>query len=372
MGTDLTLGKLFTPFDCKSLQLPNRTVMAPMTRTYSPGYIPGENVADYYRRRAEGGVGLIITEGTTVPHKAANGYENVPAFHGEEAMTGWKRVVDAVHAAGGKIAPQLWHVGSVRREGIGPDPSVPGYSPSGLFKPGKANGVAMSKEDIAEVVEAFATAAKNAKSIGFDAVEIHGAHGYLIDQFFWEGTNERDDEYGGSLENRTRFGVEIVRAVREAVGPDFPIIFRFSQWKQQDYEARLAETPEELGRFLELLSDAGVDIFHASTRRFWLPEFEGSDLNLAGWTKKLTGKPSITVGSVGLDSDFVSEANQDMKKGAEPASLDNLIDRLERDEFDLVAIGRALLVDSEWVQKVRDGRNDELKSFTKDALKTLS
>jgi len=372
MSSDLKLGKLFTPFTTEKLSLANRTVMAPMTRTYSPGYVPGPHVADYYRRRAEGGVGLIITEGTTVPHKASNGYENVPACHGEEAMAGWKQVVEAVHAAGGKIAPQIWHVGSVRREGIGPDKSVPGYSPSGLFKPGKENGIAMSKTDIQDVISAFAQAALNAKKVGFDAVEIHGAHGYLIDQFFWEGTNQREDEYGGSLENRTRFGVEIVEAVRRAVGEDFPIIFRFSQWKQQDYEARLAETPEELERFLSLLSDAGVDIFHASTRRFWLPEFEGSDLNLAGWTRQLTGKPSITVGSVGLDSDFVSASNQDMRQGAEPASLDNLIERMERDEFDLVAIGRALLVDSEWVSKVREGREEELKAFTRDALKTLS
>mgnify|MGYP005689692451 FL=1 len=170
-------------------------------QTFSPGYVPNDQVVGYYQRRAEGEVGLIITEGTFVGHKAANGYERVPAIYGDEAMAGWKKVVDAVHAAGGQIIPQLWHVGSVRKPGIGPDKDVPGYSPSGLFKPGKENGHAMTKEDIQDVVRAFAESAKAAKEVGFDGVEIHGAHGYLLDQFFWEGTNQRDDEYGGPIEN---------------------------------------------------------------------------------------------------------------------------------------------------------------------------
>ena len=121
----MNLGPLFEPFELQSLSLRNRVAMAPMTRNFSPGNVPGENVVDYYRRRAEGGIGLLITEGTTVNHPAANGYENVPAFHGTEALAGWKKVVDAVHEAGGKIFPQLWHVGAVRKEGMEPDPSVP-------------------------------------------------------------------------------------------------------------------------------------------------------------------------------------------------------------------------------------------------------
>jgi 2,4-dienoyl-CoA reductase-like NADH-dependent reductase (Old Yellow Enzyme family) len=364
--------KLFESYTTKGLTLKNRTVMAPMTRTFSPNYIPTQDVADYYRRRAEGNVGLIITEGTFISHKGANGYERVPAIYGEEALTGWKNVVDEVHKAGGKIAPQLWHVGSVRKEGIGPDKSVPAYSPSGLFKPGAPNGVAMTQDDIDDVVASFAQAAADSKAIGFDAIEVHGAHGYLVDQFFWEGTNQRTDSYGGSLENRTRFGVEIVKAIREAVGEDFPIIFRFSQWKQQDYSAKLCQTEEELAIFLGLLSEAGVDVFHASTRRFWLPEFEGSELNLAGWAKKLTNKPVITVGSVGLDEDFIGEGNTDLKGTSNPTSIDGLLDRLTNDEFDLVAIGRALLVDPDWVNKIKAKKEDEIAPFNKEALMTLS
>lgn len=370
--SDLVLAPLLRPFQCKSLSLRNRVAMAPMTRTFSPGYVPNEHVAAYYRRRAEGGVGLLITEGTFVGHAAANGYERVPAIHGEAALTGWRQVVEEVHAAGAQIIPQLWHVGAVRREGVGPDPEVPGYSPSGLFKPGKANGRAMSRKDIQDVVAAFAQAASDARAVGFDGVEIHGAHGYLIDQFLWEGTNQRDDEYGGSLENRTRFAAEIVAAVRAAVGDDFAIVFRFSQWKQQDYEARLANTPDELARLLQPLADAGVDIFHASTRRFWLPEFPGSSLNLAGWTRKLTGKPTITVGSVGLDDDFIGADNQGMGGTANPVGLDNLLERMAADEFDLVAVGRALLVDPQWLVKLAENRADDIQPFTKAALKTLS
>jgi 2,4-dienoyl-CoA reductase-like NADH-dependent reductase (Old Yellow Enzyme family) len=364
--------KLFESFSLGNLSLQNRTVMAPMTRTFSPDYIPNKEVAQYYRRRAEGNVGLIITEGTFISHKAANGYERVPAIYGEKALAGWKHVVDEVHAAGGKIAPQLWHVGSVRKEGTGPDKSVPAYSPSGLFKPGAENGIAMSQEDINEVVTSFAQAALDSKNIGFDAIEVHGAHGYLVDQFFWEGTNQRTDSYGGSLENRARFAVEIVEAIRAAVGEDFPIIFRFSQWKQQNYNAKLCQTPEELETFLTLLSNAGVDIFHASTRRFWLPEFKGSDLNLAGWTKKLINKPVITVGSVGLDSDFTGEGSIDLAGTSNPTGIDGLLERLNNDEFDLVAIGRALLVDAEWVNKIRDKKEDEISPFNKEALMKLS
>lgn len=368
----LDLGPLFQPFECKSLTLKNRVVMAPMTRNQSPGNVPGENVATYYRRRAEGGVGLLVTEGTTINHPGANGYENVPAFHGEAALAGWRRVVEAVHAAGGQIIPQLWHVGAIRKEGMEPDPSVPGFSPSGFYAPGKANGKAMTKSDIADVVRAFADAARDAKSLGFDGLELHGAHGYLIDQFFWAGTNLRDDEYGGSMARRQRFAIEIIEAVRDAVGPDFAIVLRYSQWKMQDYNARLAETPEELEAFLKPLSDAGVDIFHASQRRFWEPEFDGSALNLAGWTQKLTGKPAISVGSVGLTEDFISGTFMSKQNSVEQAGIDELVERMHNNEFDLIAVGRALLQDPEWLTKVREGRNDDIEAFAKQSLAVLN
>jgi 2,4-dienoyl-CoA reductase-like NADH-dependent reductase (Old Yellow Enzyme family) len=365
----LSNAPLFKPFFSNNLTLPNRVVMAPMTRSFSPGGVPGADVAAYYRRRAENGVGLIITEGTVIDHPAATNDPRVPRFHGDDALAGWARVLAEVHAAGGKIMPQLWHVGTVRKLGDLPNPEAPPIGPSGLFKPGRKVGEPMTEAEIAAVIAAYAQAATDAKRLGFDGIELHGAHGYLIDQFFWEGTNLRTDRYGGDMVGRTRFAVEVIEACRRAVGSKFPIVLRYSQWKQQDYAARLATTPDLLSQFLAPLADAGVDIFHCSTRRFWEPEFEGSTLNLAGWTKKLSGKPTITVGSVSLDNDMLSAFRGE---GAGIASIDQLIEMMERDEVDLVAVGRALLIDPAWAAKVRDGRMDQLLPYRGDALKVLA
>lgn len=363
---------LFQPFQIGSLQIPSRIVMAPMTRSFSPGGVPTAQVIEYYRKRAAAGVGLIISEGTTINHCAANGYPNVPRFYGEDALSAWQQVAEAVHEAGGKIMPQLWHVGNVRRLGTEPDASVPGYGPMEKHKDGKKIVHAMTQTDIDEVIAAFAQAAKDAQAIGMDGVEIHGAHGYLIDQFFWEGSNQRSDAYGGSMAKRGRFAVEVIQAVRAAVGSDFPIVLRFSQWKQQDYSARLAHTPDELQAFLQPLVEAGVDMFHCSTRRFWEPEFSDSDLNLAGWTRQLTGKPTITVGSVGLTGSEFTSFMRNTDEVAQPANLDGLLQRFADQEFDLVAVGRALLVDPEWAAKVRDGRQAEIFPFSRNALSSLS
>ncbi|GGM03346.1 oxidoreductase [Streptomyces fumigatiscleroticus] len=362
---------LSRPVTINGLTVPNRIAMAPMTRMFSPGGVPGEDVVSYYSRRAAAGVGLIVTEGTYVGHETAGLSDRVPRFHGEEQLAGWAKVAEAVHAAGGTIVPQLWHVGMVREQGNGPFPEAPAIGPSGIRLDGtEGTGKAMTQQDVDDVIAAFAKAAADAERIGFDGVELHGAHGYLIDQFLWAGTNRRTDAYGGDAVARTRFAAEVVAAVRAAVSPEFPVIFRYSQWKSDNYDARLAETPEELEAILAPLAAAGVDAFHASTRRYWLPEFEGSDLNLAGWTKKLTGKTAITVGSVGLDGgDFL---NAFQGKGAELGSLDNLLDRFERDEFDLVAVGRALLQDPQWAEKVLSGRVGELAPYDAASLKTLS
>jgi 2,4-dienoyl-CoA reductase-like NADH-dependent reductase (Old Yellow Enzyme family) len=358
------------PVTINGLTVPNRIAMAPMTRMFSPGGVPGEDVVSYYARRAAAGVGLIVTEGTYVGHPSAGQSDRVPRFHGEEQLAGWAKVAEAVHAAGGTIVPQLWHIGMVRRQGEPPFADAPAVGPSGLrIGEDEVTGRAMTQKDVDDVVEAFAEAAAAAERIGFDGVELHGAHGYLIDQFLWAGTNRRTDAYGGDPVARAAFAAEIVAAVRERVSPEFPVIFRYSQWKQDAYDARLAETPEELEAVLAPLAAAGVDAFHASTRRYWVPEFDGSDLNLAGWTKKLTGKPALTVGSVGLNGEF-GKAFQG--EGAAVGSLDNLLDRLERDEFDLVAVGRALLQDPRWAEKVLAGRFDELAPFDAAALKTLS
>jgi len=342
-----------------------------MTRSKSPGGVPGENVAAYYRRRAEGGVGLIVTEGTYVPHPGAGAYPDVPHFYGDAALAGWKHVVQEVHAAGGRIFPQLWNCGLV----IGPGGKLnaDALGPSGLVKPGvPAEGRpnhAMTQAEIDQIVRAFGEAAASAERLGFDGLEIHGAHGYLLDQFFWQGTNQRTDAYAGGLVERTRFAVEVIREIRRNVSPDFPVCLRFSQWKLQDYAARLVQTPQELEQFLAPLVAAGVDMFHCSQRRFWEPEFEGSDLNLAGWTKKITGKPTITVGSVTLNQEFTRSFGT--PDTAAVTGIDELESRLERDEFDLVAVGRSLIVNPAWPKVVRGGDIDQLRPFQRDVLAEL-
>jgi 2,4-dienoyl-CoA reductase-like NADH-dependent reductase (Old Yellow Enzyme family) len=174
------------------------------------------------------------------------------------------------------------------------------------------------------------------------------------------------------LQERARFAAEVIKSVRQAVGPDFPVILRISQWKQQDYATRLAHTPEAMADWLLPLVEAGVDVLHCSQRRFWDPEFPEIDgesgLNFAGWAKKLTGAATISVGSVGLSGDFLSAfAGQ----SSSPASLENLVRRMERQEFDLVAVGRALLADAGWATKVRAGEVHTLRGFTPAALGQL-
>jgi len=359
------------------VDLPNRIAMAPMTRAMSPGGVPGENVARYYRRRAEGGVGLIITEGTFIPHPSAGHDQNAPRIYGDDALRGWTRVVKDVHGAGARIFAQLWHVGLVRKpqvEGVDVyeerSDSAGRLSPSGIMGgnglPFQLVGQPATVNEIRDVIKAYGVAARTAMELGFDGVEVHGAHGYLIDQFLWDRTNLRDDEYGGDIVRRSRFGADVIREIRVQVGPDYPLVLRVSTWKSQDYAARLAETPKEWEAVVTPLADAGLDAFHVSQRRFWEGEF-GSDMNLAGWTKKITGKTTITVGSVTLNN---SMAEMLAGRGSEYANnLKPLLAGIERGDFDFVAVGRALIANPDWPQRVQ--RGEALRPYTLDMLKSL-
>ncbi|MEP6806485.1 MAG: NADH:flavin oxidoreductase [Flavobacterium sp.] len=365
----MSTNNLFSPFNLKTLNLKNRIVMAPMTRSFSPNGIPTDEVASYYQKRAEGEVGLILSEGTVIDRASSSNDANVPHFHGEAALNGWKKVIDEVHAAGGAMGPQIWHMGIMDNHHSGWVPPVPFEGPSGLNRPDFRNGIAMSEKDIEDTIIAFGKAAADAKRLGFDTIEIHGAHGYLIDQFFRAETNLRTDIYGGkTLPERNRFAVEVVKEIRKQVGNDFAVIMRFSQFKPSDYDYKLAKNPQELEAWLTPLVDAGVDILHCSQRRFWEPEFEESDLNFAGWAKKVTGAPTITVGSVGLSGDFFGAF---AGESSQPTSLEELNRRFDRGDFDLVAVGRPLLSDPNWVAKIKAGKTDQLKGFSKEALGAL-
>lgn len=371
---DPRLAPLFAPFSLRDLKLADRIVMAPMTRGYSPHGVPTDEVAAYYRRRAEAGVGLIITEGVGVDHPAALGGsgvdgDNAPHMYGSAALDGWRHVVNEIHAAGGAVMPQLWHQGVMREMGTGPHPEVASVRPSGIWGPldktamvspdylaniAQKPGRPMTDEEVVDVIEAFARSARWAMDVGFDGIAIHGAHGYMVDDFLWEGTNQRNDRWGGDHIGRAVFAVELIKAIRREIGPEPVINFRFSQWKQQDIHARLAETPEQLGEILGPLADAGVDIFDASQRYFDKAEFAGSPLNLAGWAKKLTGKAGQTVGGVGLSSG-VYDSRKDGGSGAALANVHKVAARLADGEFDLVGVGRALLHDPAWTRRIREG-----------------
>jgi 2,4-dienoyl-CoA reductase-like NADH-dependent reductase (Old Yellow Enzyme family) len=277
------------------------------------------------------------------------------------------------------IVPQLWHQGVLRMPGTGPTPDAPVCSPSGLWGelgrmtslpaskiPADANvAQPMSEDDIEQVIEGYVRSARGAIRAGFDGIAIHGAHGYLIDTFLWEQTNRRVDRWGGDRGQRTLFATEIIRRIRAEIGPDLPIFFRFSDWKQQDFRARLASSPQELEQLLCPLADAGVDVFDASVRYFDKPAFEGSQLNLAGWAKKVTGKCSMAVGGVGINKGMF-DGNSDVDT---VDNLDRVMHRFDRGEFDLVGVGRALLGDPDWPRKVMHG--GQVSAFDPETLKTL-
>ena len=219
---------LFDPVQAGSLQLANRIVMAPLTRNRSPNAIPTPLVAEYYAQRAS--AGLLITEATAISQQG-QGYADVPGLYGTEQLDGWKRVTDAVHAQGGKIVVQMWHVGRVSHVDLQPDGQAP-VAPSAiaaktktyLIKDGQGQFAetsvprALDAEELPGIVHNYRHAARNAIQAGFDGVEVHAANGYLLDQFLKRGANHRTDDYGGSIENRARLLLEVMRAVAEEIG----------------------------------------------------------------------------------------------------------------------------------------------------------
>jgi 2,4-dienoyl-CoA reductase-like NADH-dependent reductase (Old Yellow Enzyme family) len=360
-GHDIT--PLLEPLDIGPLRLRNRFVLPGMQRALTVNGTPDHRLRDYYRHRAEGGAALIITEACAVDHPSATSNGLFGRINAR-TMDGWRSCVDAVHSAGGAIFLQLWHQGAVDSGGDN-DPAVfTALSPSGLAHPDKPFGRAASVAELADIRDAFVRGAVHAMEIGADGVEIHSCHGYLLDQFLWPQINLRTDRYGGpSIAARAAFPAEVIAAVRAAVDPDFAISVRISQWKEVDYEAKIAASPEELRELVDLLGTSGASVLHVSTRRFWTPEWDGSDLGLAGWVKSFTDLPVIAVGSVGLDIDVMTtlEGAEARFTGAE--RIEDLVRRFERGDFDLVSVGRSMMGDPQWVAKMREGRVDDIRPF---------
>lgn len=370
MSTALCLREiedLFRPYADRKLSLVSRFVMAPLSRHLAPEGVPTPEMSIYYRRRAERGVGLIITESAAIDDASAADDSCMPRFYGGDALRQWKRICRAVHVTDCKIMPLLCHVGMARPVvGDVPNPEALPVGPSGIdvYSLEKL-GEPMSLQRMSEVCASFARAALAAQALGFDGVEIHGGHGYLIDQFLWKETNRRNDVYGGDVVGRTRFACEVVHAVRKAVGRRFPIMFRFSQWKEGHPGACLVNSAHELSEMLQPLCDAGVDIFDCAETHYAQPAFAGSPLTLSAWTRLLTGKPVISGGSVGMPSAYSSPS------GNSERVLLNLVRKLRSGELDLVAVGRALLADAEWVEKIHYAREEEIIPYSRRAASRL-
>ncbi len=279
------MSDLLAPLTMKSWTLSNRLVMAPLTRNRAEGTVPGDLQVEYYEQRA--GAGLIITEGSQ-PSARGQGYLNTPGFHSPEQLAGWSRVADAVHARGGLIVAQLMHAGRISHpDNTGGQEII---APSAIAAPNEmitANGPqphpvprALETAEIPDAIEEYVTAARNAIEAGLDGVEIHAANGYLIHQFLAPGSNQREDQYGGSPANRARFAIEVTRAVVDAIGAD-KVGMRISpahniqgatEPDAADVEATYtalvqAIAPLELA-YLSILADPRLDLVQALRKEF--------------------------------------------------------------------------------------------------------
>ena len=358
------ISPLLQPLSIRGLQLRNRFVMPGMQRYWCADGAPDLRLREYYRRRVRGGASLVISESCAVDHPSAT---KNPTFAriSPDTREAWRACAEGVHEAGGAMFLQLWHQGAVNYGGDAEsNPDFVALSPSGISHPGESFGRAATEAELDSIKAAFVQGALDAEEIGADGVELHSAHGFLLDQFLWPGTNLRTDRYGGpSIADRATFVAEVAEAVRAATGPDFVMSVRISQWKESDYDAKIVEKPGELGQLITRLRAAGADIFHVSARRFWTPEWDGSDRGLAGWAKSFTDAAVIAVGSVGLDVDVMASLNGEEGEPTGGSRINDLVRRFRRGDFDLVSVGRSQIGDPEWITKMTDHRPSDIRAF---------
>jgi len=332
-----TRSTLLSPVTIHQWKLRNRIVMAPLTRGFADdqrGTVTDEMVA-YYDQRARDGVGLIITEGIN-PNLAGKGTYGIPGLYTDEQTTSWKRVTDAVHRHGGTIIAQLWHVGRLSHSDlIGTAP----LAPSSLAAEGRVHKLhkpyqipqAMSSQDIADTIQHFQRAARNAVLAGFDGIELHAAHGYLIDQFINEKTNHRTDEYGGDTAGRLRFLRDIILAVKKEIPVD-RISVRFSEKKDDDASYAWVDKAGMIDAYLKLFRETGITILHPSTDHYakaWAGEQSFHERIRSQWE-------GIIIGVGNLD---VQTAEHAIGKGS----------------IDLAAFGRPFISNPDLVQKLNAG-----------------
>lgn len=336
---------ILSPFALGSLDLPNRTVVAPMTRISADGGgVPTAQMAAHYSAFAQGGFSLIITEGTYTDLAQSQGYRDQPGIVTPAQVDGWRQVVDSVHQAGGRIFLQLMHAGALVQdnrftdETIAPSVVQPAgamaarYYGKGPFRMPRE----MTPDEIMAVVVSHETAAANAMEAGFDGVEIHGANGYLPVQFLTPETNTRTDKYGGSLENRLRFHLEIMAAVVRGVAGRGLAGMRLSQSRSSDFNHKWSGGIEDARTIFTELTRAGADFLHISTHQGLGEEFN-SGRTLAGLAQEFAGVPVIACGKL----EVPENAEQILKTG----------------EANLVAIARGALADPFWPSKLARGED---------------
>ncbi|MFD2251288.1 12-oxophytodienoate reductase [Pseudochelatococcus lubricantis] len=319
---------LFNSFRFGGRILRNRFVMPAMTRRFSTRGVPGSDVGAYYKRRAEGGTGLIITEGGYIDTEGPLSQPDVPVFFGEAALAAWREIVHAVHDAGAGIAPQIWHAH------LKPDPDTGSIPP----------------ESVAQLLHTYVAAGAEIARAGFDGVEIQGGGKHTADLFTTTGDGEP-------------LVTAVVRSVRREVGDDFPIILRVSEWRRSDGRTPLAQSDAELSALLRPCADAGVSIFHLDTAAFDVLPYGGAfagDRPLASRVRELTGRPVIAVGGIAVADPAVTLGN-----------LETLARAVEREEIDMLALGRAHLADPAWVEKFRTGRLAEARPYDESLRGTL-
>ncbi len=353
------VGRLFSPVRIGKLALSNRLVVAPMTRVSAT--VDGratEGMVAYYRSFAEGGFGLIVTEGIYTDKAFSQGYQYQPGLADAEQGEAWRQVVSTVHEAGGRIVAQLMHAGALaqgniyRDHTIGPSAPRPKGEQMAFYR---GNGPyriprAMSEADLGEAVAGFASAAALAKEAGFDGVEIHGANGYLLDQFLTEGINLRQDGYGGSTAGRLRLIVEVVEAVRSAVGADHVVGMRISQAKVNDFLHKWVGGVREAEAVFRALGTLPLDYIHTTEFEGWRPAFGDAGPSLAALARMHARLPVLANGSL-----------HDPQRAAA---------MIEGDEADFVSLGRGALTHADWPTRFREGR--ALEPFDKCLLSPIA
>jgi 2,4-dienoyl-CoA reductase-like NADH-dependent reductase (Old Yellow Enzyme family) len=351
------VASLFEPVALGPLTLPNRLAVAPMTRVSATADgMPTARMADYYAQFADGGFGLVITEGLYTDEAFAQGYLHQPGLANAAQRDAWRLIVEGVQARGGRVIAQLMHAGALsqgnpyRSGTVGPSAVRPKGTQMTFYRGAGDYAVpaVMTQHDIDTAVAGFAQAAARAHEAGFDGVELHGANGYLLDQFLSEGINLRGDRYGGGIDGRLRLLVEVVGAVRAAVGADYVVGVRLSQAKVNDFMYRWRGEGEAATIF-RTVGGLAVDYMHVTEYEAWQPAFETGP-SLAALAKRHGGKPVLANGSL-----------------HDPARAMAMV---ERGEADVVSLGRGALAQADWPRRVRTGA--PLASFDPAMLSPLA